>query len=120
MPGHDIITIGASAGGVETLTSLVRGLPSDLPAAVFVVVHFSPSSPSVLPEILSRVGALPAVHVRHGDVIQTGHIYVAPPDNHLLVRRGVIHVVRGPRENHCRPAIDPLFRSAALAYGPRV
>ena len=120
MPGHDIITIGASAGGVETLISLVRGLPFNLPAAVFVVVHFPPHSPSLLPDILNRNGSLPAGHAQHGELIQTGRIYVATPDYHLLVRRGAIHIVRGPRENHCRPAIDPLFRSAALAYGPRV
>jgi two-component system, chemotaxis family, protein-glutamate methylesterase/glutaminase len=120
VPGHDIITIGASAGGVETLISLVRGLPFNLPAAIFVVVHFPPHSSSLLPDILNSNSSLPAGHAQHGELIQTGRIYVATSDYHLLVRRGAIHIVRGPRENHCRPAIDPLFRSAALAYGPRV
>jgi len=120
LPTHDIIVVGASAGGVEAVMALVQGFPADLPAAVFVVVHFPASSPSVLPQILSRAGPLPATHARHGEVIQPGRIYVAAPDLHLQLHHDVIHVVRGPRENRCRPAIDPLFRSAAAVYGPRV
>ena len=118
--GHDIIVIGASAGGVEALSQLVRHLPPDLPAAVFVVLHVSPHSPSMLPKILSRVGKLPAVHPQDGAAIQHGQIYVAPPDNHLLIKRGHIHLARGPKENSHRPAVDPLFRTAARAYGRRV
>lgn len=120
MPGHDIIVIGASAGGVEALTALVKHLPSSLPAAVFVVVHFPPQSTSILPRLLTRAGPLPATHADDGEAIKTGHLYIAPPDFHLLLKDGRTSVVRGPRENHSRPAIDPLFRSAALAYGPRV
>ncbi len=118
-PGHDIIAIGASAGGVEALTTLVRDLPPDLPAAVFVVLHLPPDATSFLPRILGRVGPLPAAHPTDGEPIVPGRIYVAPPDFHLLVRRGAIRVVRGPRENRHRPAVDPLFRSAAVTYGPR-
>ncbi len=120
MPGHDIVVIGASAGGVEALLAVVRELPRDLPAALFVVLHIPPDGGSVLPRILSHAGLLPAVHPEDGDPIERGMIYVAPPDNHLLIERGRVRVVRGPRENRCRPAVDPLFRSAARAYGPRV
>jgi two-component system chemotaxis response regulator CheB len=120
LPTHDIIVIGASAGGIESLITLTGELPADFPAAVFVVVHFPAQSTSVLPRILTRSGPLPATHAQHGEAIRPGRIYVAVPDHHLLVRQGVIHVVRGSKENRCRPAIDPLFRSAALAYGPRV
>ncbi|HEU0014441.1 MAG TPA: chemotaxis protein CheB [Longimicrobium sp.] len=120
MRGHDIVVIGASAGGVEALAALAAGLPEHLPAAVFVVVHFPSFSQSVLPRILSRAGPLPAAHAEDGEEIHPGRIYVAPPDRHLLVRRGRVRVVRGPSENGHRPAVDPLFRTAARAYGPRV
>lgn len=120
MPGHDIIVMGASAGGVETLTRLVRGLPADLPAALFVVLHVRSHGTSVLPHILGRAGALPAVHPVDGEEIHPGKIYVAPPDHHLLIRPGRIRLARGPRENGLRPAVDPLFRSAARSYGRRV
>jgi two-component system chemotaxis response regulator CheB len=117
---RDIIVVGASAGGVEALSRVVRGLPPGLPAAVFVVCHFPPGERSNLPDILSRRGPLLAAHARDGEVPYPGHIYVAPPDRHLTLEQGVIRVRRGPREHHFRPAIDPLFRSAARAYGPRV
>ncbi|HET8632488.1 MAG TPA: chemotaxis protein CheB [Thermomicrobiales bacterium] len=120
MPGHDIIVVGASSGGVEALTRLVGGLPDDLPAAVFVVLHVPPTATSMLPRILMRYGPLPARHAADGDPIRRGEILVAPPDRHLLVQRGRVRVLRGPRENRHRPAVDPLFRSAAYAYGPRV
>lgn len=119
-PGHPIIVIGASTGGVEALSTLVAGLPADLPAALFVVLHLSPEAPSRLPAILSRVGRLRATHPADGEPIRLGHIYVAPPDRHLVLEPGRVRLVRGPRENRHRPAIDPLFRSAALAYGPQV
>lgn len=114
------LVIGASAGGVETLTALVRDLPADLPAAVLIVIHFPSQGTSALPRILTRAGRLPAAHATDGEKILRGHIYVAPPDYHLLVHYGFIRLVRGPKENHCRPAVDPLFRTAARAYGPRV
>ena len=120
MSGHDVIVIGASAGGVEALATLVSALPADLPAAVFVVLHIPAQSPSLLPEILSRSGALRAIHPADNAVIQHGCIYVALPDHHLLVEEGHVRVVRGPKENRHRPAIDVLFRSAARAYGTRV
>jgi two-component system chemotaxis response regulator CheB len=117
---HDIVAIGASAGGVEVLLGLAGELPADLGAAVFVVVHQLPDHPSALPELLSRRGALPAVHPLHGEPIQPGRIYVAPPDNHLQVRAGSVEVVRGPKDNGHRPAADVLFRTAAASYGSRV
>jgi two-component system chemotaxis response regulator CheB len=116
---HDIIVIGASAGGVEVLSHMVQGLPRGLPAAIFVVCHFPPGGRSVLPEILSRAGPLLAVHARDGDPIYPSQIYIAPPNYHLLVQEGTVKLTHGPRENGHRPAIDALFRSAARVYGPR-
>src|SRR5215218_4372253 len=115
---RDIVVVGASAGGVEALMQLVAGLPAELPASVFVVLHTAPTSESVLPEILSRSGALPASAARDGERHERGHIYVAPPDSHMLLADGRIRLTRGPRENGHRPAVDPLFRSAARAHGP--
>lgn len=117
---RDIVVIGASAGGVEALRELVGALPADLPAAIFVVLHLAPTGPSVLPAILQRAGTLPAVHPVHGERILPGRIYVAPPDRHMLLHAGRITLTVGPRENRSRPAIDPLFRSAALEFGERV
>ncbi|HEY7374948.1 MAG TPA: chemotaxis protein CheB [Polyangia bacterium] len=119
-PGHDIVVIGASAGGVEALSELVRGLPGDLPASLFVVMHMQAGVSSFLPDILSKVGPLRAAHPVHGEAIVPGRIYVAPPDNHLMLRPGYMTVLRGPKENGHRPAVDALFRSAAIAYGARV
>src|SRR5262249_8890539 len=115
---HAIVVIGASSGGVEALIQIMHGLPVDLPAAICVVLHVSPAT-STLPQILSRYGPLPAAHAEDGEALQPGRVYVAPPDRHLLVKRGQLLVTRGPRENRVRPAIDPLFRSAAVAYGAR-
>lgn len=120
MAQRDMVVIGASAGGIQALTTLVGGLPADFPAAVLVVVHIPPYAVSRLPEILGRAGPLPVAPAQHGEPIAPGRIYVAPPDRHLLVRQGWVELTRGPRENHSRPAIDPLFRTAARAYGPRV
>jgi two-component system chemotaxis response regulator CheB len=104
---------------VEALREVVQGLLPDLAASVFVVVHIPSYAVSRLPEILGRAGSLPVAHAQHGDKIVSGRIYVAPPDRHMLVRDGEIELSHGPRENHSRPAIDPLFRSAARAYGSR-
>ncbi len=120
MPGHDIITVGASAGGVEALAELAARLPGDLPASVFVALHVPSHGSSVLPRILSRRGPLPARHAEDGEPVVPGRIYVAPPDHHLLIHRRAVRLSRGPRENGVRPAVDPLFRSAARWYGPRV
>ncbi len=120
VPGHDIIVIGASAGGVEALMKVVRTLPGDIPASLFLVLHLPAESSSVLPTILSRVSALPAIHPEDYSPIVPGTIYVARPDYHLMLEHGIVRVTHGPKENRHRPAIDPLFRSAALAYGPRV
>jgi two-component system chemotaxis response regulator CheB len=118
MPAKHIVVIGASAGGIETLRELVRDLPADFPAPIAIVLHTAPQSPSILHEILSRSGALPAIAPRDRERLSPGKIYVAPPDYHLLVEPGVVRVVKGPRENRFRPAIDPLFRSAAQVFGP--
>jgi two-component system chemotaxis response regulator CheB len=120
MGGRDIIVIGASAGGVAALETLAAGLPEDLPAAVIVALHLAPGQSSALPAILDRAGPLPASHPDDGEAYQRGRIYVAPPDHHLLVRNGRLRLTRSARENLHRPAIDPLFRSAAVAHGPRV
>jgi two-component system chemotaxis response regulator CheB len=120
MPGHDVIVVGTSTGGVEALVQMVRGLPPGLPAAIFVVCHFPPGGTSILPDILSRAGPLLAAHARDGEPAYPGHIYVAPPDFHLLVALGQAVLTRGARESGFRPAIDALFRSAARTYGPRV
>jgi two-component system, chemotaxis family, protein-glutamate methylesterase/glutaminase len=117
---RDTIVIGASAGGVEALGTVMRGLGGDLPAAVLVVLHLMSGGRSMLPQILTRSGHLAAAPAVDGEELVPGRVYVAPPDNHMLVRDGALHVSRGPRENGHRPAIDPLFRSAAHARGPRV
>ncbi|MBA2286637.1 MAG: chemotaxis protein CheB [Ktedonobacteraceae bacterium] len=117
---HDIMVIGASAGGVEALRTLVAGLPGDLRASLFLVMHIPATLPSALPAILSRSGPLPALHATEGMLIEQGKIYVAPPDQHLLVEQGAVHLGSGPKERYVRPAADVLFRSAASAYGSRV
>jgi len=119
VPTHDIIVIGASAGGVEAISAVVADLPPDLRAAVLVVLHLSRGR-SVLPEILTRAGRLPAVHPEDGDPVEYGRIYVARPDHHMTIENRKIRIVHGPTENGSRPAVDPLFRSAAREYGARV
>lgn len=120
MGGHDIIVIGASAGGVEALSRLVVQFPKDLAAAVFVVQHVSPTAAGHLAAILNRASPLPATLAQDGERFESAHIYVAPPDHHLFIKQGSLRVMRGLRENRVRPAIDPLFRSAAVTYGARV
>lgn len=112
------VVIGASAGGVNAVLALARALPRDFPAVLCLVVHIGPN-PSVLPELLQERGSLPARHARDGARAVPGVIHVAPPDHHLLLEGEVLRVVRGPKENHACPAIDPLFRSAALHWRER-
>jgi two-component system chemotaxis response regulator CheB len=119
-PRHrDIVVLGASAGGVEALRAVVGGLPEDLSAAILLVLHIPRSSESALAKILARGCALPVANASDGEQVRKGRIYVAPPDYHLLVLDGRVRLSRGPAENGHRPAIDPLFRSVARAYGPR-
>lgn len=120
MSGCRIIVMGASAGGIEALTQLVKQLPEDLPAALFIALHVPAYGTSVMPSILTRARHLPACHPRDGQHIQPGHIYVAPPNHHLLVWCDRVRLSLGPRENGHRPAVDTLFRSAAQCHGKRV
>lgn len=120
MFGHDIIVIGASAGGVEALPKLIGSLPGDLPASVFIVLHVSPQGPGYLPQVIKRHASLSVAHAVDGEAIREGHVYVAPPDHHLQVDGPRVRLFRGPRENFHRPSIDTLFRTAAASYGPRV
>lgn len=117
---RDIVVVGSSMGGIEALSSMVRQLPSDLPAAVLIVQHSSPESPGLLGSILSDHGPLPAVMGEQGMPIERGRIYVAPPNRHMLAAADGIRVTVGPRENRSRPAIDALFRTAAVNYRSRV
>ncbi|QIS09643.1 chemotaxis protein CheB [Nocardia arthritidis] len=119
-PPTDVIVVGASAGGVEALREFVGGLPSDLSAAVLVVLHMAPHAFSALPAILGRVGPLSVVRATDGKPLTAGTIYVAIPDHHLLVTRHRILLSHGPTENHHRPGVDALFRSAAMTWTPRV
>jgi two-component system, chemotaxis family, protein-glutamate methylesterase/glutaminase len=120
MPSRDIIVMGASAGGVEALRSVLADVPKDLPASVLIVLHVSPDHRSVLPRILDSAGPLPAAHARDGEALERGRVYVAPPDRHLVVDDGVVRLTRSPREGGHRPAVDPLFRTAARFHGARV
>jgi two-component system chemotaxis response regulator CheB len=117
--GRDIVVVAASAGGVEALRALVADLPADLRAAVLVVLHISPGAGSALPDILDRAGPLKAAAAEDGEPIEHGRVYVAPPDQHLLIDGGAVRLSRGPRHNGHRPAADPLFLSAAAFAGPR-
>src|SRR5688572_5882116 len=113
-----IIVIGASAGGFEALKTLIGGLSPDFATPIFIVWHVSADSPGVLPEVLNRYRNGSAAHARDHEPIEEGRIYIAPPDKHLLVENSHVRVSRGPKENRFRPAVDPLFRSAAYHYGP--
>lgn len=117
---HDIVVIGASAGGVEALKQITSGLAPDLDAAIFVVVHVAPDSSGLLPNILNRCSKIPAHQAEDGEAIRPGRIYVAAPNKHLLLEADRVRVVNGPRHNRHRPAIDLLFRTAARHFGPRV
>ena len=120
MAGHKIIVIGGSAGALKSLVKILRALPHGFPAAIFVAIHTAPINRGLLSAILQRNGTLPAETAIDGTSIRAARVYVAPPDHHLLVRNGCMRVTRGPRENGFRPALDPLFRTAAAAYGPNV
>jgi two-component system, chemotaxis family, protein-glutamate methylesterase/glutaminase len=116
-PVPGVVAIGASAGGVEALQRFARGLRADYPAPILVVQHIGPH-PSILPELMTRAGGPAARHAIDGERLQPARIYVAPPDHHMIVSNHRVRLSHGPKENHTRPAIDPLFRSVALGYGP--
>lgn len=116
----DIIVIGTSAGGIEALRLIFGALPKDLDASIFVVLHTSADSPGILGAIFDRAGVLPAITVKTQERIRPGTIYLASPDHHIILEPGLVRATRGPKENRFRPAVDPLFRSAAQTYGPRV
>jgi two-component system, chemotaxis family, protein-glutamate methylesterase/glutaminase len=117
---RDIIVIGSSAGGVQTLGALLSQLPSDFHATLFITVHLAPDHRSRLPEILQRSSSLPVAFAADRDKIQAGRVYVAPPNYHMVLEAKHIRITQGPKENRFRPAIDVLFRSAALACEVRV
>jgi len=117
---REIVVIGGSAGALSGLGALAARLPPRVAASFFAVLHVLSDSGSHIVDTLNASGSLLTKHPRDGEAISHGVMYVAPPDRHLLVKRGYVRVTRGPRENRWRPAVDPLFRSAAVAYGPRV
>lgn len=114
---HAVIAIGGSAGALEALSRILRDLPSRLDAAVLVVIHGPAAGTNNLPVVLARSAPFSASAAQDGEPLRPRHLLVAPPDLHLLVRDGVVHLSRGPKENRFRPAIDPLFRTVADAYG---
>ncbi|HEY9757605.1 MAG TPA: chemotaxis protein CheB [Oculatellaceae cyanobacterium] len=120
MPKRDIVVIGASAGGIETCRQLLKLLPVDFKASVFVVIHLAASAPSVLPRILARDSLLPVKNPQNGEVPVPGVVYVAPANQHMILKPNFIQLGRGPRENGCRPSVNALFRTAAFSYGERV
>jgi two-component system chemotaxis response regulator CheB len=117
---RDVVVIGASAGGTDALIGLLRQFPADIAASFFVVTHMMPNVNGHLVDAINAVGPLIAKQPEDGEEIKRGMVYAAPSDRHLLVKQGCMRITRGPRENRWRPAIDPLFRSAAVAYGRRV
>jgi two-component system chemotaxis response regulator CheB len=119
VPTKNIIVIGASAGGIAPVRALLSKFPKSVPAAMFVVVHTSPDGPGLLATVLDRATQLSVVNPEDGMVIRDGCVYVAPPDYHLVIDRRHVRLTRGPREHRFRPAVDPLFRTAAQHYGER-
>jgi two-component system chemotaxis response regulator CheB len=120
MANRDIIVIGGSAGSGAVLQRIMADLPPDLPASIFVATHVPSQSAGYLADMLARTSSLKVTEAIDGQPIEKGRVYVAVPDSHLLVIDGTMRLGDGPRENMTRPAIDPLFRSAALSHGPRV
>jgi two-component system, chemotaxis family, protein-glutamate methylesterase/glutaminase len=116
----DLVVIGSSAGAIDALRIVLGGMPPDFPGSILIVVHVAADSPAVLPRILAGAGPLPVTNAVHRERLKPGHVYIAPPDHHMIVLPDRIELSRGPRENRFRPAVDPLFRSAAQTYGPRV
>src|SRR5262245_38464517 len=117
MKASRVVVMGGSAGGVEAVLEIVRGLPADFPAAILVVIHIPAEGPSALARLLDRAAHMPARVPNDREELAPGTIFVAPPNRHLLVEDSEVILGEGPRENRHRPAIDPLFRSAAEAYG---
>ena len=117
---RDVVVVGGSAGGIEPLRLLAAAVPAGLPGSVAVTIHIGEQARSRLPQILERMGPLPAAHARTGESLRPGRIYVAPPGCHLLMPAGVIELSNGPRVNRARPAIDAMFASAARWFGDRV
>lgn len=117
---RDVVVVGASAGGLEALFVLLDKLPADLEASVFIVLHRSPYYGGPLKEVLGRRSPLPVVEPRDGEPVATNTVYVAPRDHHMTVSADAIRLDRGPKQHHTRPAVDPLFASAAQEYGSRV
>ncbi len=116
-----LIVIGASAGGMEALKKLVAQFPKDFPAPIFIVNHMgADTTGEALVKVLDQSSNLTCVHAHDQQVFKSGHIYLAPSDQHMLIVKEKILITKGARENRSRPAIDPLFRSAAVAYGNRV
>jgi len=120
MARHDIIVIGASAGGIEALEGVFSGLPHDLPAAIFITQHLPADPSAILPRLLDHYGLLPVAYAQDGEAIRSGKVYLAPPDYHLILEPGFVRLSHGPRENLQRPCINAMFRSAATHYGERV
>jgi two-component system, chemotaxis family, protein-glutamate methylesterase/glutaminase len=115
-----LVVVGGSAGAVEPLREIVAGLSDPFPAPILVTLHLAPGSHSRLPQVLAGIGPLPVRHPRHGEPLEPGVIFVAPPDRHLVVHEQVAYLSRGPKENRHRPSVDVLFNSAARWHGPGV
>ncbi|HET9240054.1 MAG TPA: chemotaxis protein CheB [Oligoflexus sp.] len=115
-----LIVIGGSAGAIPSVMEIMRGLPAHFPVPICVVIHFHPDARSVLPMLLESTSGIPAKHPQTQEFLMPRHIYVAPPDHHMVIHKNRILLHRGLHVNRCRPAIDPLFRSAAAAFGPAV
>lgn len=116
---NHIVAVGSSAGGIGALRKFASFLPPDLNAPALIVQHLSPIYASELPQVISRRCSLPAAFAVDGSELENGHIYIAPPDHHLLVKDGKLCVTRGPKENRFRPSVDALFRSVAYGYGKK-